>query len=196
MPMLRRSGGNGVTGRSPKRISPASGTSKPPIIRNVVVFPHPEGPRRVMSSPSWISRLSWRTAATLPNRLTRPRSVIDDISALAADDLAVPFVDHLLAGARVDPIPVPPHDLPDLRLGMHGDFRGELPGDLHGLVRRRPPERRGPLLLDRLGEEVVDELEGQFFVRRAGQDVRVLLEHEHAFAREDPLDRHALGLQA
>ena len=35
-------------------MSPASGTSKPAIMRSVVVLPHPDGPSSEMNSPGWI----------------------------------------------------------------------------------------------------------------------------------------------
>src|SRR3954471_10793583 len=48
--MLRRSGGNDFCGddttRSPTRISPAVGSTKPATRRSVVVLPQPEGPSR------------------------------------------------------------------------------------------------------------------------------------------------------
>ncbi|OFX32374.1 MAG: hypothetical protein A2Z07_08865 [Armatimonadetes bacterium RBG_16_67_12] len=47
------------------------------MMRSVVVLPHPDGPRRVMSSPSRISRLSRLTATTRPNRFVRLCSRID-----------------------------------------------------------------------------------------------------------------------
>ena len=41
-----------------KKTSPSFGSTKPPIIRSVVVFPQPEGPRKVTNSLSWISRFN------------------------------------------------------------------------------------------------------------------------------------------
>src|SRR5918996_2311364 len=48
---------------------PSSGFSKPPIIRSVVVLPHPEGPGRLKNSPRAMSRLMESTARTSSNRL-------------------------------------------------------------------------------------------------------------------------------
>ena len=45
-----------------RRISPEVGSSKPAIMRRVVVFPHPEGPRNVTNSPRRTSRLKSSTA--------------------------------------------------------------------------------------------------------------------------------------
>ena len=77
MPMFRFSGGTNtwdsalLTTVSPSRIFPSVGRSKPAIIRRVVDFPQPEGPRKEMNSPSATSRLKSPTAVTLPNRLYR-----------------------------------------------------------------------------------------------------------------------------
>ena len=65
MPMRRRCGGNPWIGRSPCRISPASGRSRPASMRSNVVLPHPEGPRNVTNSPGSTCRLKSRTASTL-----------------------------------------------------------------------------------------------------------------------------------
>ncbi len=45
-------------------------SSRPAIIRRLVVLPHPEGPTNTMNSPSWISRLKSSTAVTSPYFLT------------------------------------------------------------------------------------------------------------------------------
>ena len=51
MPVPRLFGGTDVMSRSPKRMRPDVGAMKPAIIRNVVDFPHPDGPSRVKNSP-------------------------------------------------------------------------------------------------------------------------------------------------
>src|SRR5438132_1158988 len=48
---------------------PADGSSKPPIIRSVVVLPHPDGPSRLKNSPRWMSRSRSSTAVTSLNCL-------------------------------------------------------------------------------------------------------------------------------
>ena len=65
--MLRRSGGTVRLGDDttwlPTRISPADGSAKPAISRNVVVLPQPDGPRRQTSRPcSMVSDTSSTTA--------------------------------------------------------------------------------------------------------------------------------------
>jgi len=52
--------------RPATEMRPLSGFSKPAISRNVVVFPHPDGPRRVTNSPDPIKRLKSVTPALLP----------------------------------------------------------------------------------------------------------------------------------
>ena len=46
--------------------SPPSRASSPQTIEMVVVFPAPLGPSRPYVSPSWISRLTPRTASMVP----------------------------------------------------------------------------------------------------------------------------------
>lgn len=56
--------------RSRKYTSPPSGRWNPATIRNRVVFPQPEGPRRVKKHPSSMSRETPSTTVVAPNRLT------------------------------------------------------------------------------------------------------------------------------
>src|SRR5581483_6903837 len=56
----------------PSMIRPASGCSKPAIIRSVVVFPEPDGPRSVKNSPSPTVRSMPSTATTSPYALRAP----------------------------------------------------------------------------------------------------------------------------
>src|SRR5215467_1190877 len=79
--MLRRSGGNVFAGEdtslSPTRISPAVGSIKPAIRRNVVVLPQPDGPSRQTRWPcSMVSDIS-STTATGPYRLVKSRNSTD-----------------------------------------------------------------------------------------------------------------------
>ena len=68
MLMLRRSGGTtdwtDDTTLPPTRISPASGSRKPAIMRNVVVLPQPDGPSRQTNSPCSTDRLMPSTETT------------------------------------------------------------------------------------------------------------------------------------
>ena len=56
---------------------PLVGSSSPAIMFNVVVLPHPDGPTKIMNSPSLMSRLIPATAVTVgPNCFTRFSSLI------------------------------------------------------------------------------------------------------------------------
>ena len=66
MPVLRRCAGTAFMSRSPNRISPASGSTNPAIMRSSVVLPQPEGPSRKKNSPFAISSDTSRTVATSP----------------------------------------------------------------------------------------------------------------------------------
>src|SRR5689334_13519568 len=54
--------------RPSRRIAPASGRSKPAIIRRSVVLPQPEGPSRVKNSPVSMVMLTRSTAVSAPKR--------------------------------------------------------------------------------------------------------------------------------
>src|SRR4030095_5693669 len=74
--MFRSYGGSPSTRRDPNRISPPSTGAKPAIMRSSVVFPHPEGPSSVKSSPSAISRLTRSTALTVAKRFSTARRLM------------------------------------------------------------------------------------------------------------------------
>src|SRR3954452_6283774 len=65
-----------VTSVPSSTIRPASGVSRPAIIRSVVVLPQPLGPSSEKNSPSPISSDRSSTAAALPNRLLTSTSAI------------------------------------------------------------------------------------------------------------------------
>src|SRR5439155_16670263 len=64
----RRSGGRPERSSPFNTMRPASGMSKPAIIRNSVVLPQPEGPRRVKNSPALMPMLTLSTAVKSPKR--------------------------------------------------------------------------------------------------------------------------------
>src|SRR6266404_9197053 len=84
--MLRCSGGSvraaEDTTLSPTAISPAVGSTKPAIRRNVVVLPQPEGPSRQTSSPCSMRSDTSSTTADLSYRLVRFRSSTDATQSL------------------------------------------------------------------------------------------------------------------
>src|SRR6185437_628693 len=77
----RRSGGSvfcGVdTTRSPTRISPSVGSTKPAISRSVVVLPQPDGPSRQTRVPCSIVNAMLSTTASGPYFFVNPRSSTD-----------------------------------------------------------------------------------------------------------------------
>ena len=79
---LRLYGGSQVTSWPWSSIRPDVGSSKPPIIRSVVVLPQPDGPRRLKNSPSWTSRSMWSTATASPNFLTTSTSLTSTVGTV------------------------------------------------------------------------------------------------------------------
>ena len=61
---------------------PSVGSSKPPIIRSVVVLPHPLGPSRAKNEPRGISRSRASTASVSPKRLVTPRRAMSGLAAV------------------------------------------------------------------------------------------------------------------
>src|SRR5882672_2305777 len=71
MPKPRRSAGRLVMSFPSNSMVPESGVSSPAIILSVVVFPHPEGPRKPKNSPRSTDRETSATAVVLSKRLER-----------------------------------------------------------------------------------------------------------------------------
>jgi hypothetical protein len=80
--MLRASGGSAVMSWPRTRTRPASGASKPAIMRSVVVLPQPDGPRREKNSPSAMASDTSSTARAAPAKTLVTRS-----SAMAASGI-------------------------------------------------------------------------------------------------------------
>ena len=85
MAMSRSLGFSSVTTRSPMVISPLVTSSRPAIMRRIVVLPQPDGPTSTMNSPFSISSDTSRTACTPPGNslLTCSRTILP-ISASSA----------------------------------------------------------------------------------------------------------------
>ncbi len=77
----RRLAGMPTTFSPCSRIRPPVGSSKPPIMRSVVVLPQPDGPSIEKKSPSRISTLTPSTAATGPSAVRN--SLRTSISSIA-----------------------------------------------------------------------------------------------------------------
>src|SRR5579871_2206269 len=75
MAMSRSLGGTSLTTSPPMRISPSVMSSRPAIMRRVVVLPHPDGPTSTTNSLSEMSRSMPRTAGTSSYFFTTFRSV-------------------------------------------------------------------------------------------------------------------------
>src|SRR4029079_1315359 len=95
--MSRSGGSRSLTPRPPMRISPLVIPSSPATMRSAVVFPQPEGPTKIMNSPSSTTRLMSSTA-TVPsgNRLETPTNSIDAISPPVRLDRPWPRRNHVL----------------------------------------------------------------------------------------------------
>src|SRR3954466_4618431 len=82
MERLRSRGARSFTRLPPMIMSPLVMSSRPTIIRSRVDFPQPDGPTRIMNSPSAMSRLTSFTAGKpSPYCLTMLRISIEAISA-------------------------------------------------------------------------------------------------------------------
>ena len=67
----RRYGGSVLTSAPPSSMRPELGSSNPPIMRSVVVFPQPDGPSMAKKLPRSISNEMPSTATTSSNRFVR-----------------------------------------------------------------------------------------------------------------------------
>src|SRR5262249_52869430 len=97
MPIERFWGGRSVTSSPSIEMRPLEGSTNTAIRRSVVVFPHPEGPRRGRSSPS---RIAWSSASSPtrgPSRWPTPAGFTRDTAPPAGPEGSLPG-DH----------PVPP----------------------------------------------------------------------------------------
>src|SRR5262249_4388262 len=72
--MSRCQGGCSLTRTPAMRISPASTSSRPAIIRSVVVLPQPDGPSRHTNCPCSTTSETSRTAVKAPKRFVTPQS--------------------------------------------------------------------------------------------------------------------------
>ena len=83
MPMFRSSMGTWVISLSFTTTVPETGWIKPVMVRRVVVFPQPEGPRKVKNSPSFTWTLMSCRAVKSPNLTTISLSrIIGDAPSL------------------------------------------------------------------------------------------------------------------
>src|SRR6188768_1753149 len=83
--MSRSFGGRSLTTRSPIEISPAVISSRPAIMRRVVVLPQPDGPTKTMNSLSRICRSTSFTTCVVSKYLLSLVSVTSAMIALPLD---------------------------------------------------------------------------------------------------------------
>src|SRR6185436_13713550 len=130
-------------------MAPSLGSSKPPIMRRVVVFPHPDGPSRAKKEPCGISSEIPSTATVSSKRLTtlssRTSTGADAISARPSGcsyDLRGRW--FMQVGAPVVGL------LPELEVeeALGGDHVGQRPDSI------RDAEQRAPIGADELDEHV------------------------------------------
>src|SRR5882757_4173248 len=127
MPMLRRCTGMWVTREPPISTSPSVGSTRPVIMRNVVVLPQPLGPSSATNSPAPMRSVTPSTAVLVPNTFVKPemaRSVALSATASAPEDLVELVQDG--AALRVDLLPVEHVELhlAHARLGIGNDRGG------------------------------------------------------------------------
>src|SRR3954453_8842603 len=102
MARLRSRGARSLTFLPPMTMSPEVMSSRPTIIRSRVDFPQPDGPTRIMNSPSWTSMLTSFTAgepaplclAMFPMSMEAIRSPLHRAGREAGDDLALEQQDN------------------------------------------------------------------------------------------------------
>ena len=85
MAVLRSCGSRWVQSRPAMRIWPSVGSSKPEIMRSVVVLPQPDGPMKEMYSPCAMWSVISSTA-----RMSRPKRLVTLIRSTAISLLIVP----------------------------------------------------------------------------------------------------------
>src|SRR5215475_7348841 len=79
--MSRSFGGRSLTSSPPMKMSPEVTSSRPAIMRKVVLLPQPDGPTSTTNSLLGMSRSMARTASTLSKRLTTDRKATSDIAS-------------------------------------------------------------------------------------------------------------------
>src|SRR6266566_151328 len=162
MAVARRSGGTAEISRPSMHTRPASGRTKPAMLRMIVVLPQPDGPRSVSSRPGGTVSVTSSTARTLPYCLTKP--------SRSRRRPPAPGCPRSFRDIRVEQVRPPPEPLVDdgvveghlvTRLGQE---RGELPAGRHLLVDRAHVPDLGDHGLPLRAQHIVDELRGQRLV--------------------------------
>src|SRR5258708_3571285 len=178
-------------------MAPASRLQNPATMRRSVVLPHPDGPRRVKSSPLRTMSETSRTAATDPNdRLTDSMAISDKCCAGGYQPGSAGFLNGVLdlcQGVVALPGPAILVVFEELEAGKRRHVSRKLREV--DVLARWPAERRAEdHLAGVLGIDPVHELLRRFAIRAALDDRTALHEHEGAVAGTDRLHRRtALG---
>src|SRR3954451_20375527 len=88
--MSRSRGATSLTTRDPIEIAPDEASSSPATIRSAVDFPEPEGPTRIVNSPSSISRSRPSTARVPSSKTFETSSNAIDATAHLPNVIAIP----------------------------------------------------------------------------------------------------------
>src|SRR5712692_11550134 len=143
MPTPRWRGGTSLTHRPSKTTSPASGRSKPAIIRSVVVLPHPDPPTTDTNSPCAISSDSPSTARAGPKHFVTPRS---EIFTRLPRKLLQPLLDQaVLVLGGLDEVQVDQVHLRDFLAG-HGNVGARDAGPAPPRIRGHRRPAHGPVV--------------------------------------------------
>src|SRR3954470_4720452 len=108
MAMSRSLGATSLTTRSPIRSSPEDASSRPATMRSAVDLPLPDGPTRIVNSPSSTDRSSPSTAFVPSSKTFETSSNAIDATAHLPDVIPIPE-GGALQGALLGRI-VHPHD--------------------------------------------------------------------------------------
>src|SRR3954470_16926854 len=110
--MSRSRGAMSLTRSPPITRSPSEISSSPAIIRSCVDFPQPEGPTRIMNSPSWTSMLTSLTAG-------KPSPYFFTMCSMSMAAIGLPL--HCAGGQTGDDLSLEQQDDED---DGHGDHHG------------------------------------------------------------------------
>src|SRR5918995_117988 len=177
MAMSRSFGERSLTSSPPIFSSPLEMSSSPAIIRSAVDLPQPEGPTRIMNSPSLMSRFMSLTASKPSGKtLVIPSRTISDIGGSLSLDGA--------GGEPGDDSALEEEDEDDDRHRHHHRGGGDAPGRLgerrlageEGERRGHGPRRVRAGQRDREEEVVPAEDEDE---DRGGEDARRGKRHDH-----------------
>src|SRR4051812_5022055 len=177
--------------RPSTRTSPASGVTKPAMLRISVVLPHPDGPSSVTSAPGGTESVTESIARVAPKRFSS-RSMSSRRPPFAeASACVISLADHLVelvgpcAEALVDRVLVERD-----RIAWFGKDARELAAGRDLPVARPHVPDFGDHLLPLGADDAVDELGCEIFL--AAFEDRHALEDDRRRLRTDHLDLDAL----